>query len=225
MIVDSEFADDIALYVSADKENLLNLQQAVTDFCDASRALINWDKSMGFWVASSSPPQDVPTPGFILVPRGRAIRYLGCQVGLELSAEDMVTPLLLRVRNKLLYWDTTNLSLHGRVVVANSVLLASMWYIASTWLFSRSIILKLQRLVRNFIWGASVGTRAVAKVAWSVLIRPIREGGLGLIDPMLQSKALLAKHVVRGFMPGDELWKKLWLYLSSIKAYHKKTVA
>ena len=210
MTVDSEFADDTALYVAAEKENLLNLQQAVTYFCDASGALINWDKSMGFWVASSSPPQDVPTPGFIWVPRGRAVRYLGCQVGLDLSAEDMVTPLLLRVRNKLLYWDTTNLSLPGRVVVANSVLLASMWYIASTWLFSRSIILKLQRLVRNFIWGASVGTRAVAKVAWSVLIRPIRQGGLGLIDPMLQSKALLAKHVVRGFMPGDELWKKLW---------------
>ena len=39
--------------------------------------------------------------------------------------------------------------------------------------FSRSIILKLQRLVRNFIWGAPLGGRAVA---WSVLIRPIREG-------------------------------------------------
>ena len=56
-----------------------------------------------------------------------------------------------------------------------------------------------------------MGSRVVVKVAWSVLIRPISEGGLGLIDPMLQSKALLAKHVVRGFMPGDELWKKLWL--------------
>ena len=114
--------------------------------------------------------------------------------------------------------DTTNFSLPGRVVVANSVLLASMCYIASTWLFLRSTILKLKRLVRNFIWGASLGSRAVAKVSWSVLIRPISEGGLGLIDPMLQSKALLAKHVVRGFMPGDELWKKLWLlYLSNIK--------
>ena len=216
--IDSEFADDTALYISAEKENLLNLQQAVTNFCDASGALINWDKSMGFWVASTSPPQDVPTPGFSWVPRGKAVRYLGCQVGLDLSAEDMVAPLLLRVRNKLLYWDTTNLSLPGRVVVANSVLLASIWYVASTWLFSRSIILKLQRLVRNFIWGASLGSRAVAKVSWSVLIRPISEGGLGLIDPMLQSKALLAKHVVRAFMPGDELWKKLWLwYLSNIK--------
>ena len=101
---------------------------------------------MGFWVASSSPPQDVPSPGFSWVPRGTTVRYLGCQVGIDLSAEEMVTPLLVRVRNKLLYWDTTNLSLPGRVIVADSILLASMWYVASTWLFSRSIILKLQRL-------------------------------------------------------------------------------
>ena len=64
---------------------------------------------------------------------------------------------------------------------------------------------KLQRLVRNFIWGAPVGSRVVAKVVWSILIRPGHEGGLGLIDPLLQSKALLAKHVARGFMLGNEL--------------------
>ena len=84
MAIDSEFANDTALYVAAEKENLLNLQQAVTDFCDALGALINWVKSKGFWVASSSPPQDLPTPSFIWVTRGKAIRYLGCQVGLEI---------------------------------------------------------------------------------------------------------------------------------------------
>ena len=40
-------------------------------------------------------------------------------MGIDLLAKEMVTPLLLRVRNKLLYWDITNLSLLGRVVVAN----------------------------------------------------------------------------------------------------------
>ena len=53
---------------------------------------------MGFWVASSSPAQDVPTPGFNWVLRGAAIRYLGCQMGIDLPTEEMVTPLLLRVR-------------------------------------------------------------------------------------------------------------------------------
>ena len=64
----------------------------------------------------------MPALGFIWVPPGKAVRYLGCQVGLELSAGDMVTPHLLRARNKLLYSDRTNLPLAGRVVVANLVI-------------------------------------------------------------------------------------------------------
>ena len=49
--------------------------------------------------------------------------------------------------------EATKLSLLGRVVVANLVLVSSMW--------------------------------VVAKVAWSTLIRPISEGGLGLLDVLL----------------------------------------
>ena len=110
------------------------------------------------------------------------------------------------------------LSLAGRVVVANSVLLSSIWYIASTWLFSRSIMLKVQRLIRNFIWGNTTGDNSVAKVASSVLIQSKKKGGLGLIDPFMQSKALITKHVVRSLLPGDELWKKLWIqHLHKVK--------
>ena len=209
--VDCEFADDTALYVQASHGNLFHVQKAVDDFSDASGALINWDKSSGFWVASGDPPVNVPSLGFTWIPQGQSIRYLGCRVGVGLKSEDMIAPLLLRLRNKLVYWNKEKLSLAGRVVVANAVLLSSIWYIASTWLFSRSIMLKVQRLVRNFIWGNNRSVNPVAKVAWSILIQPKQKGGLGLIDPFMQSKALLTKHVVRSLLPGQELWKKLWM--------------
>ena len=141
--VDSEFADDTALYVVASQVNLLQVQKVVDDFSHASGALINWDKSSGFWIASGDPPVNIPTSGFTWIPRGQSIRYLGCRMGLGLNAEDMITPLLLTLRNKLIYWNKEKLSLAGHVVVANSVLLSSIWYIASTWLFSRSIMLKV----------------------------------------------------------------------------------
>ena len=35
------------------------------------------------------------------------------------------------------------------------------------------------------------------------------EGGLGLIDPLLQCKALLGKFIIRGLLPGEEPWKKI----------------
>ena len=123
----------------------------------------------------------------------------------------MLSPLLLSIKCKLVYWDSQQLSLAGRVVIANSVLLASMWFITSTWLFSRSAIMKVQSLIRNFLWGGKNGSRAVAKVAWDVLIRPKSQGGLALIDPLIQSRALLTKFVVRGLLLGTEAWKGMLL--------------
>ncbi|KAH7290355.1 hypothetical protein KP509_30G044200 [Ceratopteris richardii] len=48
-----------------------------------------------------------------------------------------------------------------------------------------------------------------AKVAWETIIMPKSSGGLGIIHPVEQSKALLAKLVVRSLLPGEEGWKKL----------------
>ena len=48
-----------------------------------------------------------------------------------------------------------------------------------------------------------------AKVAWPILTSPKSRARLGLIDPLSQSKALLAKFVVRGLQTGDDCWKML----------------
>ena len=54
----------------------------------------------------------------------------------------------------------------------------------------------IQRLVRNYIWSSKEDHATRAKVAWPILIAPKSRCGLGLIDPLSQSKALLAKFVV-----------------------------
>ena len=95
--------------------------------------------------------------------------------------------------------------------MANQVLLATMWYITSCWIFSSSCISQLQRLIRNFLWSGREGHPVRARVAWSVITLPLAQGGLGLIDPAEQSRAFLGKLVVRGFLPGAEPWKELLL--------------
>jgi len=48
-----------------------------------------------------------------------------------------------------------------------------------------------------------------AKVKWDSLTLPLSSGGLGIIDPKAQSKALLAKLLVRGLAPGGKPWKEI----------------
>ena len=71
---------------------------------------------------------------------------------------------------------------------------------------------QLQRLIRNYLWSGNDGSHARAKVSWSTIVKPLDQGGLGIVDPLQQSKALIAKLVIRGLLPGSEPWKQLLLY-------------
>ncbi len=58
--------------------------------------------------------------------------------------------------------------------------------------------------------GKASNTRA--KVKWDSLTLPLFNGGLGglgIIDPKAQSKALLAKLLMRGLAPRGEPWKEI----------------
>ena len=208
---DAEFADDTALYLKGDLENLQKTELAISTFCKASGALVNWNKSFAFWVGDVEPPLWSPHPQFRWIPSGCPVRYLGCTIGIDLSMENQVAPLLLSLRKKLLLWSSAKLSFAGRIVVANQVLLASTWYVLSCWIFSKSCILKIHRLIRNFLWSGKTEDNARSKVKWDVITLPRSKGGLGIIDPVDQSRALLSKLLVRGFMPGQEIWKVLLL--------------
>ena len=140
-----------------------------------------------------------------------AICYLGCYIGLELSLEQYIASLLLSIRRKLTHWRSACLSLAGRVVVANQMLLAMMWYITSCWIFLSSCISQVEQLIKNFLWYGRDGSPARAKVAWSLIVLPTEQGGLWIIDPVCQSRALLGKFVVWGLLPGPEPWKEFLL--------------
>ena len=114
----------------------------------------------------------MPSHEFKWVPKGTTTCYLGCHVGLHVNADVLVVPLFLKLRRKLLLWDSVDLSFTSRVLVANQVLLATIWYIASTTLFARSCILQVQRLIRNYIWGGKTCHNKRPNVAWAVLIAP-----------------------------------------------------
>jgi hypothetical protein len=112
------------------------------------------------------------------------------------------------LKSKLIIWSNNALSLAGRILVANQVLLASIWYMAACWNSDPRMSSQVRGLIRNFIWGGKEApTRA--KVNWETLALPIVQGGLGVTDPKFQLEALFAKLLVRGLAPEGEPWKEL----------------
>ena len=84
-LLDSEYADDTALYVQDDMESLERVRLALEIFCLAVGAKINWHKSVGFLTDPGASSQWGIFLGFRWIPRGQTTRYLGFQVGLDTS--------------------------------------------------------------------------------------------------------------------------------------------
>ncbi|MCO5586861.1 hypothetical protein L7F22_040806 [Adiantum nelumboides] len=152
----------------------------------------------------------LPGPGDFTWLRPReTCRYLGFQVGLDVTPEQQ-SPVMQSTRRKLCYWSTQHLSLAGRALMANQVLLASAWYVASCWKLHGGVMRQLRQLIGNFLYGGSDGAHDTrARVRLSTVIMPTSLGGLGITDPEMQSRALLTKLIVRGLFPSNEPWKIL----------------
>ena len=84
--------------------------------------------------------------------------------------------------DKIRNWSGMHLSLADRIIVANHVLLSTLWQAVSVWMFDKQAICTVKACIRGFLWAGMRKDNATAKVAWSMLVLPKSKGGLGLID-------------------------------------------
>ena len=81
---------------------------------------------------------------------GQSCRYLDSQVGLNITPAQQFEPVLASIRRKLCHWSQAHLSLAGRALVVNQVLLATAWYVAACWMLHDRVIGQLRRLNSQF---------------------------------------------------------------------------
>ncbi len=200
---------DTTLYLQGSPSNLDKAQNVLNIFCQASGAKINWHKSAAIWASKKERDWEWGEgEGLKWIPDGEGTRYLGIHVGSHLPSEANFDKMMLTLKGKLISWSHNKLSLRGRILVANQVLLASMWYIAASWNPNPRMCSQVKGVIRNFIWGGK-DAPVCTKVKWDTLVLLTTQGGLGIIDPKAQSEALLAKLLTRGLAPGGEPWKEL----------------
>jgi hypothetical protein len=154
LIRDQTFADDTALYLRGQPKNLDRAKGVLRIFCQASGAKINWHKSAAIWASAR---ERTWTWGDEVrlkwIPTGQGTWYLGIQVGFRLPTKANFDALMVNLKAKLIGWSHSSLSLAGRVLVSNQVLLASLWYIASCWNPNPIMCNQVRGIIRNFIWG------------------------------------------------------------------------
>ena len=167
-------------------------------------------KSVGLWVSHMDRAwQWGEESGLKWLLPGQATRYLGYPFGLNISQQDKDNKMLGQMRKHLQRWTNVKLSLAGRIMIANQVILSSIWYLASCTYLSGHALKLARAMVRNYIWTGKHEARARAKVKWDTTVLPIVRGGVKILDPQWQASALLIKLLIRGMSIGYEPWKSL----------------
>ena len=59
-VLDAEFVDDTTLYIRGDVVNLDRVHNVLQIFSDATRASLNWNKSVGLWASDKPRPEWYP---------------------------------------------------------------------------------------------------------------------------------------------------------------------
>ena len=212
-ITNQMFADDTLLLLEGSPENMDTTLAVINKFSAASGAKLNLHKSVGVWIAHTERTWRWGEEACMkwLQP-GEVTKYLGYPFGLQITQEEKDNKMLSQVRKHLQRWAGNKLSLAGRIMIANHVIMSSIWYFASCMNFSNQALNLVRATVRNYIWSGKRATNTRARVKWATAMLPIVRGGVKILDPLWQTSALLVKLLIRGMSVGYEPWKALVRY-------------
>ena len=107
---------------------------------------------------------------------------------------------------KLSTWNANYLSIGGRVTLIKSILLNLPVYYFSIFRCSISIIKRLEKLQREFLWHGTRSQKKLHFVDWDSICK-LKEGGLGIRLLKKMNQALLGKWLWRIGDGSQGLWR------------------
>ena len=123
-------------------------------------------------------------------------------IGNEVTEEMTYNKAITGIVNLGAKWLKEHIGIHGRTIVANTLLQAKISYRASVNSMSIAMRIKYKNKIKEFIWG---GENKKARVMWEVMLKHPKEGGTGIRDPIAALDArrvgILKKIITRNRQP------------------------
>ena len=187
-----QHADDSTAFVR-DLNSVKHVFECFDKYNKASGSKVNLEKSeiLPLGRALLNPPDDLPC---------RVIdgptEVLGIHIGRDKVAceKDNWSLRIDKCIAILKTWKARSLSLKGKVLVVNSLVISRIVYVLNLTNLPNWVVPKLKSAILDFIWS---GKRH--KIKYSVLVSPIEKGGLGLLDVERMKYALRCKWVKKLF--------------------------
>jgi endonuclease/exonuclease/phosphatase family metal-dependent hydrolase len=177
----SLFADDAAAFITNVAGTITKLRKALGDYEEATGARLHDGKTMILGIGSNKGAElNFKQQGieFEVMKETQVEKYLGSQVGNSVSETDRFKDPLEKSKKTSARWSRENISMHGRVLVANTVLLSKIRYRASCNTISKEQVEQIRKDQEFFIWKNKKTRRK-----WCHLVQQYDKGGMKLLDP------------------------------------------
>ncbi|KAI0336956.1 hypothetical protein BDW22DRAFT_1306724, partial [Trametopsis cervina] len=196
-IITTLFADDTTVYLSH-RDRYDDLQNILEQWCRASRAKFNLEKTVIIPIGAKTYREEVinrlqsdrnpqPLPNSVqIIKDGSQTRILGAWIGNNADPSEPWAPVLTSLRRRLHEWEQTGPTQFGRRLIINMEVGGRTQYLTKVQGMPTSTQLEITAIIRKFMWP----NQTTPPVNMSTLQRPIKEGGLGLLDLKTRVKAI-----------------------------------
>ncbi|CAN1822367.1 Putative ribonuclease H protein At1g65750 [Linum perenne] len=203
------FAEDLVLFSEASAVQTRVISDILDRFCEASGQSDNKPKSRFYFLRNTHLQISAEVTSILGIAATPNLgTYLGVPILHGRVTKNTYYFLSDRLDSRLAGWKVDNLSLSGRVTLASSVLNSLPCYVIHTSCLSVLLCDKIDRKIRNFIWGSSNGVRKLHNVNWETVFKPKSLGGLGQQSARELNKAFLMNVVWSLISRSDDLWAK-----------------
>ena len=205
----AQYADDTLLILQACPVQLLALKELLQVFSAATGLKVNYSKSCLMPVNIDAARLADLAATFGCAVGSLPFTYLGLPLGTSRPSVQDLSPIVDQVERRL-NASVRFLDYGSRLTFVNSVLSSLPIHFLLTLKIPKSILKLFDRSRRHGLWAKEEDSSSVHSLAaWSLVCRPKKYGGLGIINLELQNKALLLKHLHKFFNKENIPWVKL----------------
>jgi hypothetical protein len=199
------FADDLLIFSEANVSSIKVIKDALVEFEELSGLKANPAKNSFYCSGISERIKHILLNDLQMKEGNFPVRYLGVPlISSRLSSADCGV-LLDRITGRIDSWLSRNLSYAGRLQLL-SVLYSLQVYWTGIFILPKHIIKSIKQKFNRFLWNGKGVKAAKAKVAWSEICFPKKEGGLGLKRLEVWNQISMLRHIWSIFATSGSLW-------------------
>lgn len=189
--------------VRGDKRHVDELVCLLKVFNASSSMEINQEKSCAYWFHKYvNQPEWLKGYNWQWVEEGNLSKLPSTPFGLNLNTTDVDRFLYGKTTKKLDYWSTMKLSLAGRVVIYNQLLLSTLWFLITVWGGSNKILRKFKGAICNYLRSRKERLTCI-KVSQRECCLKKKYCGLGPENPEAAKTNLLCKWIIKAMELGE----------------------